>query len=99
MDAHYLQQQPSFAEQHAGHLYWYRCYRYLLHDNENEERYILSPSESYQEERIWLTEYSNHDWLENNEVLQQRYADHYQRYRFYHYYERISGDEDDFFLT
>ena len=75
-----------------------RCYRRQLNDSIAEEIFILSCSESYQEERIWLTEHSDQDLLEDNEILQESYADHYQRYRFYHINERICGDEDDFFL-
>lgn len=98
LTAHELQQMPRLSEQHAFHLYCYRFYRYQLDDTTNEDKFILSPYESYQEERIWLTEHSDQDWLDTNKDLQERYADHYQRYQFYHHSQQICGDEDDFFL-
>ena len=95
--ANELRQNQRLAEQYATHLYWLRFYRQRLNDFKAEDSFILSPSECYQEERIWLTEHSNQELLDSDEVLQESYADHYQRYLFYHHSERICGDEDDFF--
>jgi hypothetical protein len=78
-----LENDLELSDRHAFHLYWYRYYRWVLQCEDEEELFIYSLPESYQEERIWLllNSVSNVTIFDDDAAF--AYTEHEKRLTFY----------------
>ena len=78
-----LENDCELSDQHAFHLYWFRYYRWVLKCEDEEELFIYSVAESYQEERIWLLLNSAPNVTIDDDDAAFAYSEHLKRLNFY----------------
>ena len=78
-----LENDSELSDRHAFHLYWFRYYRWVLKCEDEEELFIYSVAESYQEERIWLLLNSTPNVTIDDDDAAFAYSEHVKRLNFY----------------
>lgn len=78
-----LENDSELSDRHAFHLYWFRYYRWVLKCEDEEELFIYSVAESYQEERIWLLLNSAPNVTIDDDDAAFAYSEHVKRLNFY----------------